>query len=514
MKLSIGQKLVASVVLSAVLLAALWGAVRWSGGLAIETGARVSGIAEQQQQVGDLPALAYKLASIKTAVRAGARIDEAQWNSTRLAFEETVDKLAKSMQTDSADSLFDGIREHFAAIAQTTPVAPMSDDSGRIAANADDTPLRAANAVALLAAQLERFPQRRLDATVAAIGGTRTVGSTLGGLLAIAVLAIVSALALSVNTTFVSPLRSMVAGLWTGAEEMATASNQLSSTSQSQSQNASEQAASIQEMSANLQEMTTMSQENAERARQASTMVAEAAMSAEESRESLDRMGQAMEGIKSSSRETAKIIRTIDEIAMQTNLLALNAAVEAARAGDAGRGFAVVAEEVRNLAQRSADAARSTAGLIEEGQRNADSGVSITDEVVKSIAGVLDNIREASHLVAMVAEADQQQAMGAEQIATAVGQLDNITQQNAANSEESAATSEELSAQAESLSAIVGRLTEVLGQGLAGKSASRPDDSSQSPGESDGKPTEGGAENGSSKESDMGFDDDSRAMGF
>ncbi len=513
MKLSIGQKLIGGVALAAVLLAALWIVVRWSGDAAAADGACVVENSRRLRLVATLPTLAYKLASVKSAIGSGAQIDDTQWNDARSAFENALRQLADILQGDAADSLLGGIRTQAAALTQTPPALPIVDDSGRIAASADAEPLRAANAIALHAARLEQLPKRRVDAAVGAMSGAHTVGTTLSGLLAIAVLALIIAVVMSVNSSFVSPLHSIVGGLSGGAEEMATASSQLSSTSQSQSQNASEQAASIQEMSANLQEMTTMSQENAERARQASTMVAEAAISAEGSGESLDRMGQAMEGIKGSSRETAKIIRTIDEIATQTNLLALNAAVEAARAGEAGRGFAVVAEEVRNLAQRSADAARSTAGLIEEGQRNADSGVEITEEVVKSIAGVLDNIREASHLVAMVAEADQQQAMGAEQIATAVGQLDNITQQNAANSEESAATSEELSGQAESLSNIVRRLTEIMGRGLKATSRKRSDKSDRSSPPSSEQHLSSGSEDGLPKEPSEALQD-SRAMGF
>lgn len=508
MKLSIRQKLLGGVSLIAVLLAVLWGAVHWSSGALVADATRAAELANRQRLVGTLPTFAFKLACIKAAVQSGTQIADEQWDAVRSAFESAVRELDDSLQGDSASSLIIDIRERFAAIANTSPVSPVPNEEGLIVLRADDTPLRAADAIALDAAQLERILERRSDVAIAAMDGSHTVASSVSGLLAIAALGLVIALAVSISASFISPLRNMIGGLSSGADEMATASSQLSSTSQSQSQNASEQAASIQEMSANLQEMTTMSQENAERARQASTMVAEAAIAAEESRESLDRMGGAMEGIRNSSRETAKIIRTIDEIAMQTNLLALNAAVEAARAGDAGRGFAVVAEEVRNLAQRSAEAARSTAGLIEEGQQNTDSGVQITEEVVKSIAGVLDNIREASHLVAMVAEADQQQAMGAEQIATAVGQLDNITQQNAANSEESAATSEELSAQAESLSTIVGRLTEILGRSLAGTSTAR----SGTPNQESGSPSE--QPNAKNKEPSLVLQDESRTMGF
>ncbi|MBD3344585.1 MAG: chemotaxis protein, partial [Chitinivibrionales bacterium] len=167
--------------------------------------------------------------------------------------------------------------------------------------------------------------------------------------------------------------------------------------------------------------------------------------------------------IKTSSDETAKIIKTIDEIAMQTNLLALNAAVEAARAGEAGRGFAVVAEEVRNLAQRSAEAAKNTADLIEGSQKNADNGVAASEDVGRSLEQIGGRVQKVAQLISEVSAASEEQSQGIDQVNTAVAQMDQVTQTNAANSEESASASEELSGQAQNLNVMVAELIAIVG---------------------------------------------------
>jgi len=237
--------------------------------------------------------------------------------------------------------------------------------------------------------------------------------------------------------------------------QVTSASNQISQGAQSLAEGANTQASSLEEVSSSLEEMSSMTKQNADNSNQAKILATEAKSAANEGDASMKKMAEAIQEIKQSSDNTAKIIKSIDDIAFQTNLLALNAAVEAARAGEAGKGFAVVAEEVRNLAMRSAEAAKNTANMIEESVKNADSGVNITEEVAKSLNQIVDRVGKVGDLIAEIAAASNEQALGIEQVNTAVASMNQVTQQNAANSEESASASEELSSQAAELNNMV-----------------------------------------------------------
>ena len=266
-----------------------------------------------------------------------------------------------------------------------------------------------------------------------------------------------------ISRSITKPINRVITDLNEGAEQTASASGQVSSSSQSLAQGSSEQAAAIEETSSSLEQMASMTKQNAANAQQANGLVEETKAAVVQGQEAMGRLDTAIEGIKTSSDETAKIVKTIDEIAFQTNLLALNAAVEAARAGDAGKGFAVVAEEVRNLAQRASEAARNTGELIEGSVKNAEQGVSVAAETAKALTAITESTNKVSALVAEIAAASTEQSQGIDQVTTAVAQMDSVTQQTAANAEESASAAEELSAQAEQLQGMVNDLVAIVG---------------------------------------------------
>jgi methyl-accepting chemotaxis protein len=246
------------------------------------------------------------------------------------------------------------------------------------------------------------------------------------------------------------------------ADQTLTAAVQFATSSQSVAKGASEQAASIEETSSTLEEIASTTTRTAEHALQMEKLVGSTRSNAGKGSAAMEQMVGSISLIKESSDKMARIIRTIDEIAFQTNLLALNAAVEAARAGDAGRGFAVVAEEVRNLALRSARAAKDTSALIEESQQRAQQGVAASAEAQALLESILADVERTSGVVREVSVSSKEQARGVEQITQAVAQMDHVTQSNAAEAEENASSSEELSAQAKQLSAVVLDLTKLV----------------------------------------------------
>jgi len=258
-------------------------------------------------------------------------------------------------------------------------------------------------------------------------------------------------------------LRRVADGLSGSAAQVAAASGQVSAASQSLAEGSSEQAASLEETSASLEEMASMTKRNAESAGQAKDLSAQTRVSADAGSVQMDEMRRAMDAIKASSNDISAIIKTIDEIAFQTNILALNAAVEAARAGEAGAGFAVVADEVRALAQRAAQAAKETAGKIEDAIHKSDHGVTISAEVAKALGEIVDKARKVDAFVAEIATASHEQNQGIGQVSTAVSQMDKVTQSNAGNAEETAAAAEELNAQAQSMQENVAELLRLVG---------------------------------------------------
>ncbi len=289
--------------------------------------------------------------------------------------------------------------------------------------------------------------------------------------------------ALTVGITFAilitrsigNTLRRIAAALDDGSNQVSAAAGQVAAASQTLAEGASEQAASLEETSSSLEEMASMTRQNSENAEKANNLARQARLAADTGASDMQQMNAAMEGIKESSDDIAKIIKTIDEIAFQTNILALNAAVEAARAGEAGMGFAVVADEVRNLAQRCAQSAKETSTKIEGAIAKTAQGVDISTKVTQGLNEIVTKARQVDELVSEVSSASKEQSQGVSQVNAAVGQMDKVTQSNAASAEESASAAEELNAQAQSLKEAVVELMQLVGGSRNGRQSAAPD---------------------------------------
>jgi methyl-accepting chemotaxis protein len=406
-----------------------------------------------------------------------AHHDPAAAAAYRRDLKEGADQLATLVDltkggTSVAPTQIAAIQEQFHAYQQSSLEAVTAASAGGATPTAGQTAsIAGLSRTALGGAQ-------NLDATLDSVIETQTANATtladtldsniarrltttlIVGVVAIALSLILFAL---LRLSVLRPLKPVVASLFAASRQVLGAAGQVAVASQEMASGASEQAAGLEETSSSLEEMAAVTQQNLDGSREARQISAGGADMAEEGARAMGELSEAIQSIRQSSESTARIIKTIDEIAFQTNLLALNAAVEAARAGEAGKGFAVVAEEVRNLAQRSADAAKSTAQLIEESQVNAARGVKVTDHVTdmfnNDIVAVATKIAE---LVSGVAASSEEQAQGIEQINRAVAQMDAVTQSNAAIAEETASAGEELSAQARELDEVTRAMRAVV----------------------------------------------------
>ena len=320
----------------------------------------------------------------------------------------------------------------------------LSDDLDRIAGNmAQNSMMSGANAAEAAA--------RNLQINVVVMFVLLIIALAMGVILSIFII-----------NSIVKPIQDAIHGLSSGAEQITAASGEIAGASQGAASGATQQAASLEEISSSLSEITAMTKKTADNAKNAEGLMAKSNEIGKMSSEAMKRLQSAVSEIQQSSNDTAKILKDIDEIAFQTNLLALNAAVEAARAGEAGKGFAVVAEEVRNLAQRSAESAKKTAELIENSQQKSQIGVNSLADTIKYMEDEAENDKKMDMVIHEIAQAAEEQARGISQVNHAIGSMDQITQANAASSEELAASSEELSSQALSVNDLVGDLVGVV----------------------------------------------------
>jgi methyl-accepting chemotaxis protein len=282
------------------------------------------------------------------------------------------------------------------------------------------------------------------------------LGAVIGSLLSLLMMVLIT-------RGITRPINSFIQRLSGAAEQVATASGEIMGASEQLASGSSQQAASLQETTSSLEEMAAMTRQNADNAHQANSLMNDTSQVVEAATSAMTELTVSMREISQASDETAKIIKTIDEIAFQTNLLALNAAVEAARAGEAGAGFAVVADEVRSLAMRAAEAARNTADLIEKTVTKIKAGATLVEKTGEAFSQVDTGTKKVKELVAEIAAASNEQAQGTDQINRAASEMNRVVQQAAANAEESAAASRELTSQSDQMKGMMQELATLVG---------------------------------------------------
>ncbi|WP_413559446.1 methyl-accepting chemotaxis protein [Bdellovibrio sp. HCB209] len=311
---------------------------------------------------------------------------------------------------------------------------------------------------------------KRIDDSVRSAGESYITAKNLMMTISLSCIFVCVALAFVVMRQMSTAIRNVITDLTGGSEQVAAASTQIASSAVQLSEASTEQASSLEETVATLEELTSMVKVNSEHAKEAARLSESTRSIAGKGEEEIKQLIASMSEISKDSRKIEEIINVIDDIAFQTNLLALNAAVEAARAGEQGKGFAVVAEAVRALAQRSSSAAKDINDLIKSSVEKIEKGSVQAGQSGKVLEDILNSVKKVSDINAEIATASNEQTNGIQQISTAMNQLDQVTQVNAASSEEAAAAAEELSAQGVQLIRAMGVLNVTVYGGPAPES--------------------------------------------
>jgi len=431
--------------------------------------------ARNQYLAGVVDAAASELTSLERGnVLSTILGDKTQAEAYKQQFRDPASRLQKALadlrrsgETQEAQSLFQTLGRQAAQVLQAheelqSAMAAQQMDAA-LSIFAQEVQPRLAEIGRGAAALVDQQNRALAAASVASAAKSARVRNLVIGLLLLSLA--VGGVVLWIVRQANSALALLSAGLAENAGQVASAASQVSSAAQSLAQGASQQAASLQETSASTEEIASIARQNADRALQVAGLMQQSERGAGEVDHTLDRMIEKMKEIDASSNKIARIIKVIDEIAFQTNILALNAAVEAARAGEAGLGFAVVADEVRNLAQRCAQAAKDTAGLIEESIDTSRDGNARLDQMAGAVRAMTENSTRVKSLVDEVSQGSQEQARGMEQISRAVQQIQQVTQKTAAGAEQSASAGAELDGHAASLRALVADMREMVGVG-------------------------------------------------